>query len=868
MNQITFNSVTVPFASAPQRPGGEEITIYQPEGWDSSGAQYVYDKSNLQQVVHSVVLPKESDASLEDLKALLDSAQAAKGLLVWQDHLNVNHNVHYAPGSLQHIKVGLDRHRVEFQFVEYLPWVSPSAPVSFSSARNLKAGAAPVWIIRMIINGVNYWLSDIALSIGVTNINTQPGWPSGLAVTTLPWVAAWGELQESVTGAMNEIQMSDFTCELLNDPDATPGMITLVETYPLEQSPVELYQWYIGLNPLTDPPQLKFRGYCTEPEIVDTSSVRLTIQDESARLMRSYVGRRLSLTDYPGADPDDVGKVVPIPYGTVKKVRALAVDAGKITTLTADISATATSIILTTAVGLTTGKQVTIDAETLNITNVVNNTITVTRAYGGTTAATHSKGATVAEKKTTPLVYMAADVAIDTFGQVQAKIGEEYIDITTACSLYTGKVGSSHASYPGKAVVTITDFAKVTKLVTLTAAENIAVASTAHNHAVASTFTEVSSTSLPVKLNPIGTNSTAYWLYFPASAGTRTEMIYEISVDCTLISTIRLDVGNSGTVWLYSVNGTASINIVVPMGSRDKLVNYCVLNVVAQNISGQQATITSAKRTITISNSATAATTSAVSKTGTVTLSGNSIADTVVGSSLYVDMTRNIYTPALVCQDLINNIAAPVTLIQEGTFPASYRIDGVITDYRTVLEWCDLVAFQSRAWFKLQLGKARLIVRSLTPTSIKNISTCAITDDGRLILSSQRSAAADIINVINLLYNRDQSLDGDNGYQATLKVTDATSVSVYGSQERPELFKFDFVTSAAMAADVAAFYLAYCKSPHWRHTFTAFLDQSELKFGDSVIFAIKTNTAGYVIAAGISPGSMDNIDCVKLTVEV
>ncbi len=111
----------------------------------------------------------------------------------------------------------------------------------------------------------------------------------------------------------------------------------------------------------------------------------------------------IDLADFPSADPDDVGKYRNIVYGPAKRIVCPWTVAGWLSTLTADITAAATSIVVTDSNGApATPFSAFIDNEEVSVTGntKATGTLTITRAQGGTTAVIHNKGAAIYEKRT------------------------------------------------------------------------------------------------------------------------------------------------------------------------------------------------------------------------------------------------------------------------------------------------------------------------------------------------------------------------------------------------------------------------------------------------------------------------------------
>jgi hypothetical protein len=165
-------------------------------------------------------------------------------------------------------------------------------------------------------------------------------------------------------------------------------------------------------------------------------------------------------------------------------------------------------------------------------------------------------------------------------------------------------------------------------------------------------------------------------------------------------------------------------------------------------------------------------------------------------------------------------------------------------------------------------GQGQLIVRPDARSSDKTINAVLVDDKGVKIWSRRKAEKNEVINRILARYNRDWTKTGDDAYTATYEASDATSQSNYGLQERPELFKFDFITSATMAAAVCNFYLSQYAARRWRHEFSVLLDCAAVEFGDDLTLGFADNEVGTVIDAGIVPGDEGKMSVVKLIVEV
>lgn len=948
MNRLISGETTVQFAALPIRPGGETTALFQPAGFDSAGDEYVYDKSVLCRTRRELEYSHESAAIRDALIAFLGSVNGSRDLFTWEDETATAHTVRYIAGTFDCQQTGADRFRLAFSLEIDSPLEIPAVPGGFALTRNAKTGIAPVWILRLTVNAVDYFLSDSAFTVAATS--ASPDWPANTSVTTRALVRSWGEVQELVNGDLNEIRVASFTADCINDPLDAGNLHYLAKTYELEQNPVELYQWFIGLNPATDPPRLRFKGYINNIALPDETSLAISIDDESTRL-QDYLGRKITLSHSPNADPDDIGKIVPIPYGSFSKAPALAIDAGKVTSLTNTVSNSQTTWQVGDVSGLAVNTVLQADLEQVRITAINGLVLTVERAYNTTIAAAHNRG-TIAWEYKTSFVYLFSDVPLATMPRIYATLGPAILDITAVASRYlgagssalvgSGVLGGQHPSYPGKAVVTIPGYITASQAVDLLVADGINVndaldvldnievndmttirdllrisdttdvndttdviddiSAADSGHAHVGSQTTLTQYGSPTSYDGTAVSSVILYASFPA-LGTQVQSTYTITVNVGAVNglywpNVYIDgvymgqvsgatrtwtstSGNTPVITINAVGGSNILRASITTARREYTYIPTTANgVAAINTTGSASKIGSVSklglvdrigsidRLGSVSSSGSAFRLGGVSKSGTVTISGNSVANTLVGDGLLVDGSRAITTPQAVFSDLLASYCNDTTLQVIGTFPASYTFNGLITEYKRKIDWLDELAFQCRAYYRRIRGKSYLIYCPDNLTSIKIISAVRV-QNGQKSHSMAKVPTAQIINKINLLYNRDwRQSKSDAAYTGVSSSSDATSISNYGTLERPELFMFDFVTSSTMADSLCAFYLAKYATRCWRHSFETFLDHSELSFADAVTLGFADNAVGEIIEAGIAPGNQNEIDTVRFTVEV
>lgn len=659
INALVYNATTIQFPGSPLRETSSSGDGFQVMGRDSSGNVYIYDKSRLIRNSHPLVYTQVPLATVTALLALQDSVDGDRYLLTWYDHDAASHQVRIMEIRFRETTSG--RYRVELTLEEDVVW-NPATDTGL-----LTTYAAPVWILKMTVNSVVYYLSDSTLAIAAWGI------------TTKPWIAAWGRVQSGINGGMDEYQVADISATILIDPAANPNIETLALNYSLESTAAELYLYDCSGAVA---PALKFSGYVSDVKIPDETRVEIMIEDASTRLQSVYIGRKLSLTDYPGADPDDIGKVIPIPYGTVNKVPALCIVSGWATSTIADVAVTDTSITVSMVpTASVVGKTIIIDDEKIYISGQSGKTLTVTRGYGGTSAAIHFKGSLTLEAMAAPIVYMVADCAVTSIGNIYTRVNGIDVDITTACTKYIGTSGNQHGSYPGKAVITLTDIPAIKNKINLTISE------TGHNHNSATSTTENTTLSLPYATVgphyvPISASGYPYAMNphneaeitFPASGGTRSSCSYSVTFSPTVNRSgepIVVAVAGVCKWWSYMNLVAGSPFTVTFTANAGSEANANSIQVYHAGGLGSFLNVTVSSRLVYLSSVP-----STYALTGS-SLSGNSVADTIIGEMLIADITRPKTVPQIYSELLTMAGASNTTLTAvDGAAAASIPISG------------------------------------------------------------------------------------------------------------------------------------------------------------------------------------------------
>jgi hypothetical protein len=246
----------------------------------------------------------------------------------------------------------------------------------FEAEKNKKIGAKPVWILKCPFVAGTLYLSD--------RVFTYTG------ITIKPWIASWGAIDEDLSNQLTMPIVSDFSVDIIIDPDEATDIHDLLWSEKVETIDCELYLWFEGLTVATDPMKLIWTGNIIDFERVSELVYNVRLVDESVRVDK-HPGRVLSLADYPNASLDDVGYQMPIVYGTVVKTPALRLAIGKKITLSGDVAATDIAISLTDGAGFSVGDLFIVDSEQIKVITIAGNEITSCwRGYNGDGTGTFS----------------------------------------------------------------------------------------------------------------------------------------------------------------------------------------------------------------------------------------------------------------------------------------------------------------------------------------------------------------------------------------------------------------------------------------------------------------------------------------------
>ncbi len=771
-----------------------------------------------------------------------------------------------------------------------------------------RRGAKPLWIFRLTAGSADYYISDVPTTI--------TGWQAS-PVTTLPWVAQWGEITEQVSGSLNEIRIADFSLSLIADPDDADNIDHLITAHTLEASPCSLFLWFLGLDPATDPPQEFYRGYVRDLATSDGGMTwQVTVEDESSRLTGNY-GEVLTQETYPNCLPDHVGRVLPVVFGTATNIKPpCAKSLSNINYYLFGCTLDSVGTVLYADGTTPTGLSTTLSHGSFGGRTVIQCNATTPSAVMGTQTITVD-----------PYIFYIDGISFTT-GQNEFIDGSDstyrfgYIGYGSlsvnpmyafsspqAATAARARLKLKFGTYPATVTMTLRNPAGTTVGSPVTfsvTSANISTETWLDTGWITSSYAAGGPWTITLTGNITNISVYIYGAHLDIQYTAQTGTTYTAAP--TDIVVLAAKAGTDPAAVATGITGAVASGTVSAVITPANSVTPTVANVMVTNEPNQRDGDMSTFADWTATSPSLSC--SMVWAQGPGAYNGTTIryrsacrvSCAGAGGHFYVSYgaslsyqtfgagpVSTIYGPwvsssgaplqlALVfdagatsmkiygiwyevdCSQTIG----PVT----GTWPslpASYQVNGAIIESKRIIDWLDYLAFQNRCWFRISCGAARLIWRPDTLTAVATINAVR-SESGRPMWARKRAPKTDVVNAITLKYNRDYSQSGDTSYGKISSATDATSISEFGQLSRDELFKFDFVTQDQQAQLVRDFYLNALKNRYWLEELTVFLDHIALEFGDAV--TLPDGRVGIIVSMGIQPGSIDAMDSIKITVMV
>ncbi len=757
-------------------------------------------------------------------------------------------------------------------------------PTGTNSEKNRKRGASPFYILECPFPSTGtIFLADYAI--------TTTSWKGG--ITTLPWIANWGKIVENIASDQALTKTSTFSLDVIIDPrypltDIEATLETAANNP--EITDCFLYRAYrdlIGPLETTDPPQLVWAGNFIDWEKIDDLTMRCEMVDRSVRIDK-YIGTKLSLTSYPDACLDDIGKMINIVYGANNMVTGLRSAWGSKTTVKTLLTNTATSVELSDSSQLPASGTILVDEEQITFTGNSSNTLTgCTRGAHSTTAVQHGVGSIVWE-------------VLNQYDSILA--GHALRAITTAYALIDGYLlrvtsGISNLVSGGVHLLRASSQISVAPLSDI----DVSLSDSGHVHNM--TSSSGMQCSSPYLING------SYWSWTgtannlvdgsdityvrcsctshnaddwarmrvtcPAYSGTISAVYAKVTHQSTVSgSWEHSGIFISGTDMDYSEskrldNSNTKVTQIIYIGTSIPTYLYFMVYHDGGAYYTMSSTCFEIELVVIGSGTGSATTGATVASTGGVVYTRfverfcalvDGYADDVNGTITGTASALIERPDHVVKHFLYTYVSWPLASFYSDAateFSTTYKFSAVLKEYNTLKFWLAKMAWESRCWFRLAPTRAELLLRPDSLTSDKTITDLMIASDGggKTSIRIRRSPLDEIINKIALHYDRDATKDGDEAYRALIEVSDAVSIARYSEYEKPDLFYFDFVQDATMADDVADFYLARLAYRKKLIELTLYLDNAELEFADAITIASLANLLCEIEQANLAPGS-------------
>jgi hypothetical protein len=172
----------------------------------------------------------------------------------------------------------------------------------------------------------------------------------------------------------------------------------------------------------------------------------------------------------------------------------------------------------------------------------------------------------------------------------------------------------------------------------------------------------------------------------------------------------------------------------------------------------------------------------------------------------------------------------------------SYTVDGVFRGSEPIKEAIKRLAYQVRVRPFWSAGFLKLaFVEALADWPVQR--QIATGDYQLHSIAVERQPVRAIVNQVDLFYARDWTKedDGPAGYAKSTRASDTASIARFGIRNDPGRFLFDLIRSAAMAADLAAFYADRFATPSAFYRVNCYLSQFDLEKEDKISLSANWN---------------------------
>lgn len=740
-----------------------------------------------------------------------------------------------------------------------MPVPDGSFTATFLAEMAKLSGAKPAYYLLVQFATGDVFLGDRA--------DTVTGW-AGSNRTIQPWVHSWGKLDDVMSLDMSQapVLAGDFrvTVAVPGGP-ASPStfwrLLTDSSNKP-EQTIVSLYLWFRTFNAATDPPVKIWEGTIGEWTWVGETRLEIQFLDMIERLDRP-VSRPVTLTTFPNADPDDIGRIEPIVYGSVDGAPCLAVDAGPNDTLSFNMDASQTVLYYsnlntpfaasgTVKIGNEDVSYIGKTMETLN--GVTHGKLTgLTRGANGTTAAAHFRGDSILQAQSTYKFLVAGHPckAVRKVGVV-TELGDV---VTIPGTDYTVNLNDTTTGLDGiaRTVISFTATPKLERQFAVTVNDNLTVGDN-----IGGTVTGDRGVAQNGGTGSFNLDNNGLKLQIAFSDPGFTPSRYDYTINLAVQGSV-----NSGAQ-IFIGHGSAQVSVAYYNNGVWSTDGAAFLTTVSNTLQFYTSGFTLFNGNCVVTRTQRVCIGAPnFSKTGGAfrggSVTGNSAADIVFGGRIvadvdgYQDDATGTWTGtanALItrARDVLRHFL--VTSLNGLVFSnvvfahnladrmgETYTLQGRVDEPAKARSVASRMAFECGCWLKFQAGKAVLIFRErlFAPSVDLDTHRLAFLGDGRQTAEVSRTGLDWVINQIDVRYKRRwRERRAVESYDALERQSDADSQSRYGVKERPDLFLCDWVTTQAHAQALAALYLGLHRARRPLVKVRTRLQYAHLGFGDRV----------------------------------
>lgn len=705
-----------------------------------------------------------------------------------------------------------------------------------------------------------------------------------------PLIVSWDEIRSGrINPVTYEVEPSSAGFSVLNSV-SVGGADTFAKLFALYNPhfvTITISEFHVGASAAEDLEDI-FKGNTEDFPEMTTDIVSVTCSGFELSITNKFAHDMVDATTYPDADPDDLGKMLPQAYGQAKRVPFMAVDAGWMTSLAQNLTAGVTgNVDFTDVSGMPSSGTIQIDAEqmTYGSKSDANNTLNISaREQNGTDDVDHDLGATVAEIQSDYFYIIGHAVKAFDSVYVEDAQGNQVLQPSGNYTAYTGQSGDEHGSYPGKACIKFTVLPILTKQINvtlsdtkdvddaITVTDNIAYSSAGANkeiypNATNATRGDVTNPAYAYDGNEsskcdVGLSDMCSWVFPSTNYGTIATQYLWILIE------------TSGTIHVMDSNNVAlgTINSATPQWFRfTKSGGAWSLGIrVDGAVNAVSADVFEIKKIVeytpTLTKTGGASRGGAATIIGAVTLTGNSVADTVIGGRVSADLQAfqddgsGTYTGTpnalierpdhILKHIIIDRCGLTVSEIDSTTYTAAgafYNTNSYVLAFAILQKpnsriLINEVARQAKSIEAWESGVHKLI-------HIPDVETTDKSLDGHRIdleqIFTKYTDRADIKNTFSARYNRhwDGYSNDEEADRDVVTSTNSISVTKYGTLQGDSL-SFPHIPGSTQAQAVLDLTKSDLRFPRLGVDFSGGHYLTDLERGDIIEFSNVTVNEG------------------------